>query len=94
MRESWLRRLEALEEARKLQDGPLEITCINLIRADGIPVEVTFASDLGGFVCRRGVGEELDAFKSRASDECRAIRWRCVPILVFLKKEASDAALL
>jgi hypothetical protein len=43
MRESWQRRLEALEEARKLQDGPLEITCINFIRADGRPVEVAFA---------------------------------------------------
>ena len=95
MREPWLRRLEALEEARKLQDDLPEITCINFIRADGRPVEVTFASDLGGFVCHRNADEPLAAFKDRAHDEYAATNPRRPAYLVFLKREGSfDAARL
>ena len=41
--EAFRRRLEALEEARKLQDAPVQITHVNFVHADGSPVESTVA---------------------------------------------------
>jgi hypothetical protein len=92
MHEKFRRRLEALEELAKLRSGPTQIRHIAFVRADGSPVDATIARGPSNFICRRAIGEELEAFKSRASDECRAIRWRVPPILVFLTEEASDAA--
>jgi hypothetical protein len=90
MRETFWKRLEALEELRALRDGPVEIRHIAFIHPDGTEVEATIASGPGGFVCRRAIGEELEAFKSCAS-KCLAIRWRVLAILVFLDGEPSEA---
>jgi hypothetical protein len=72
MRENMWGRLEALEEARKLRDAPLLIRHINFICADGSEVEATLAKGPDGFIRRRAIGEELDAFKARVDGECEA----------------------
>jgi hypothetical protein len=84
--------LKTLEGIRKLQDGPVRL--ISFVHADGRPIEATVANGPGGFICRRAIGEELDAFKSRASDECRATNPRGPAILVFLEREPSGRALI
>ena len=62
MRETLWRRLEALEEIRKMQkNGPVRIAHISFVDAYGRPVEATVANGPGGFICRRAIGEELDA---------------------------------
>ena len=84
MREMLWRRLEALEEIHGLRDGPVRITHFNFVRADGSEVEGTVATGPANFVCHRRIGEELDAFQARASDECRATHWRGPMIFVFM----------
>jgi hypothetical protein len=90
MREPLWRRLEALEEIRKRRNGAVPIRHIGFVDAYGRPAEVAVAKGPGGFICRRAIGEELDAFRARAGEECRASRGPA--ILVFLR-EPSDAAL-
>jgi hypothetical protein len=41
--EVFRRRLEALEEARKLRDGPVQTISINFVNPDKTPVEATVA---------------------------------------------------
>jgi hypothetical protein len=81
--------LEALEGFRKLRHDPVRI--IRFIHADGSELQATIAKGPHGFVCRRGPGEELDAFRARASAECRATRG---PVILIMdqEKEPSDAA--
>jgi hypothetical protein len=89
------RRLEALEERRKMQDGPVLIRQLCFINPDRTEVEATVAKEWAGdFVSYRRPGEALDAFKSRASDECRATKPREPVFLFFMdqKEESSDAA--
>jgi hypothetical protein len=91
-RESFKRRLEALEEASKLDAGSLEVRHINFVGRDGLPVDATVARGPGDFVCHRAVGEELAEFRLHASNECIASKPRVpVAILVFTK-EVPDAA--
>jgi hypothetical protein len=87
MRESMLRRLEALEAIQRLRDGPMSIGGI-IFGGPDFEIDATFAIGPGDFVCRREPGESLDDFKSRAFAECLASKPR-VPraILVFLDEE-------
>jgi hypothetical protein len=98
-RESWRRRLTALEEARKLQDGPLHLVMICFVKADWssgrlerVEVDSTVAQDLNGFACHRNADEPLAAFQDRARDEYAATKPRNPAFLLFLKRESSDAA--
>jgi hypothetical protein len=79
MHERFKALLAALEEARRLQDQPVEMRHIRFIRADGSEIEATVAKGPRGFICRRAVGEELDAFYLRADAECRAANPRGWP---------------
>jgi hypothetical protein len=92
MHEKFRKRLEALEEFYKLQDGPLHVRHINFVRADGHEVDATLAKGPGNFVCRRAMGEELIDFKARASDECLALKPRVPCAILLFMREASDAA--
>jgi hypothetical protein len=88
MHEAFRRRIETLEEERKQQNEPVRITHVAFVHADGRQVEATVASGPANFVCHRGIGEELDAFKSRASDECRAASPRGPVVLVFMEEQS------
>jgi hypothetical protein len=94
MRETWWRRLEALEKARALRDAPLEVRYIGFVDRDGNEIEPTFARGPGDFICHRAANETLADFSTRATAECLTAKPRVpVAILVFLTEEASDAAL-
>jgi len=91
MHERFRRRLEVLEEARKLQDATQKIISIGFINPDKTPVVPTVArtSDCD-FECFRHEGEDEDAFRARAHSECRAADPRPVQILIFSDKEISQ----
>jgi hypothetical protein len=92
MRETFWKRLEALEEVRKLQDGPVVIRQLCFINPDRTEVEATIARGPGDFICRREPGESLDEFKARASRECPPGNiFKPPPILVFLTGESPNA---
>jgi hypothetical protein len=81
-----------------VRDEPVRIVQIGFVHADGRPVEATVAKGPGGFICRRGPDEELDAFKARADEECRLEieakgRPQAPAILIFMdqEEEPSDA---
>ena len=90
MHEAFRRRLEALEEARRLQDGPPQMISIGFVNGDKTPVIPTVAWT-GNFECWRLEGEDEDAFRARAHSECRAADPRPVQILIFSDKEISHA---
>src|ERR1700752_940801 len=75
-RDSIRKRIAALEEYSSYQRGPIEVRHLRFINADGGEVDATLAQGPYGFVCRRESGEELDAFKSRATDEVIAAKPR------------------
>jgi hypothetical protein len=83
--EVFRRRLEALEEARKLRDGPVQTISINFVSPDKTPVEATVARTANcDFECWRLEGESADDFKSRAHAEAHAADPRPpVQILIF-----------
>jgi hypothetical protein len=81
MHEKFRRRLEALEEARRLQDGPPRIISIVF------PPVVPTVAWTGDFRCWRREGEDEDRFMARA----RAADPRPVQILIFSDKELSHA---
>jgi hypothetical protein len=92
MRETFWKRLEALEEIPKLRNAPVEIRHISFIHPDGSEVEATIASGPGGFVCHREPDETLDGFKSRAHSECPPAKPHLPPpILIFTTEGPSDA---
>jgi hypothetical protein len=93
MHEKFRRRLEALEEARKHQDGPVQTRSIYFVDGDGTRVEPMVAWS-GDFKCYRGVGEDEDTFRIRAHAEARAADPRPpVQILIFSDLEDTlDAA--
>ena len=82
MHEAFRRRLEALEEARRLQDGPPQMISIGFVNPDKTPIAPTVAWT-GDFKCWRLEGEDEDAFRARAHAECRAADPRPVQILIF-----------
>jgi hypothetical protein len=87
MHEKFRRRIEELEEARRKQDEPLRIVRVVFVGADRKQISATVAQGPAGFVCHRGKDEDLDAFQSRASDECRAT---CARGPVFLDDDPDD----
>jgi hypothetical protein len=82
MHDAFRRRLEALEETRKLQD--LAATQIISVTYEGM--EATFAQGPRGFICYRHANEELVDFHDRAEAECRSYipRPQVPPVLLFL----------
>jgi hypothetical protein len=91
MHEAFKRRVAALEEARKLQNGPPQMISINFVNPDKTPVIPTVAWT-GDFKCWRLEGEDEDTFRARAHSECRAADPRPVQILIFSDKEISQQA--
>jgi hypothetical protein len=82
--EVFRRRLEALEEARKLRDGPVQTISINFVNPDKTPVEATVARTANcDFEVFRLEGESADDFKHRAHAEARAADPRPLQILIF-----------
>jgi hypothetical protein len=89
--EAFRRRLEALEEARRLQDGPPKMISVGFINPDKTPVEATVAWTTDcSFETFRREGEDEAAFRARAHSECRAADPRPVQILIFSDKEISQ----
>jgi hypothetical protein len=82
MHERFRQRLEALEEARKLQRAAMRSIYVVLAGAEG---EATCASGPCNFICRRHDGEGLDQFEHRADNEFWAAnpRWPLPPIFIF-----------
>ena len=89
--EAFRRRLEALEEARKLRDGEPHMISIGFANGDGSEVEPTVArtSDCD-FECFRHEGEDEDAFRARAHSECRAADPHPIQILIFNDHSEGD----
>jgi hypothetical protein len=85
MHEAFRKRLEALEEARKLQDAPPHLVSIGFV---GVEPTVAWSGD---FKCWRREGEDEDTFDARAHAECRAADPRPVQILIFSDKEISQS---
>ena len=81
--EAFRRRLEALEEARKLRDGPVPMRSIFFVNPDGTRASPTVARGPRNFECWRNAGEEEMEFESRARAECRATVQHPFHILVF-----------
>ena len=78
MHKSFRRRLEALEEVRKLQDAPVQIVHVGFV---GVEPTVARGRD---FECARLAGEDEATFRARASDECRAAADPRLPqVLIF-----------
>ena len=92
MRETWWRRLEALEKSRRLRSLALESRHIIFVDSDGAELQATIAKGPGNFVCHRRADEELVAFHDRVDDELRAFNPhpRVPPILVFMTSEPCD----
>jgi hypothetical protein len=82
MHERFRRRLEVLEEARKLQDGPVQMRSIYFVDGDGTRVVPTMAWS-GNFECWRREGEDELEFRARARAECRATNPRPPMVLIF-----------
>jgi hypothetical protein len=82
MHDAFRRRLEALEETRKLQ-RQAEMHIISVM-CEGL--ESTYAEGPRGFICHRRADEELIDFEDRAELECRAYipHPQVPPILLFL----------
>jgi hypothetical protein len=91
MHEAFRRRLEALEEARRLQDGPPNLISVGFINPDKTPVEATVAW-IDDFKCFRLAGEDADDFERRAHAKFRARYPRPVQILIFSQGEISSHA--
>jgi hypothetical protein len=83
------RRIEVLEEARKLRDGEPQLISVEFVNPDKTPVEATVAWT-GDFKCWRLEGESADDFEHRAHAEARAADPRPVQILIFSDKEISQ----
>ena len=84
MTHDFRRRLEALEEARKLQAAPPRLISVMF------PPVVPTVAWTDNFECRRLAGESVDDFEERAHAECRAAEPRPVQILIFSRKEISS----
>ena len=82
MHERFRQRLEALEEARKLQRLGMRSLYICF---EGASWETKEASGPANFVCRRHDGEPLEAFEGRCDTEFRIAypRWPVPPVFVF-----------
>jgi hypothetical protein len=62
LHEAFRRRLEVLEEARRLANGPAQTININFLYGDGSPVQATVARTVDrSFECLRLEGEDADA---------------------------------
>jgi hypothetical protein len=82
MHDAFRRRLEVLEEAHRLANGPVQIVNINFVCSDGTPVVPTVARGRN-FECFRRDGEEETLFRARANAEARALANGLVQILIF-----------
>jgi hypothetical protein len=89
MHERVRQRLEVLE-ARALANAPVQIVHINFVGADKVRVEPTVARGRD-FECFRLAGEDLDAFRARASLEARATAPPGPMVLIFPEEETSRA---
>jgi hypothetical protein len=71
MREALLRRLEAIEEARRLRHrAAMGIIHIVFDRLDGSEMEADYA-EAPGFICYRRPDEALADFEARCDEELR-----------------------
>jgi hypothetical protein len=84
MHERFKRRLEILEEHRRMRNAPVEVRHICFVDRDRREIDATRAIGPGDFCCYRNAGEGLAEFKQRASDECLQRKSSPCPILVFL----------
>jgi hypothetical protein len=87
MLEKFLKRLGALEEARKLQEAGQPMVSLGFMNPDKTLVEFRVAFS-GGFKCYRNDGESEKDFETRAHTEVRAIdKGLPPPILIFSDRE-------
>jgi hypothetical protein len=69
--EAFRRRLEALEEARKLRDGEPQLISVGFVNPDKTPVEATVARTADcDFECVRREGEDEAAFRGAGVLTC------------------------
>jgi hypothetical protein len=82
MRESLWRRLEAVEESRRLRKAALESVYIVFPGLD--PTQ--HISGPRGFICHRDTGEALDQFERRADGAFRLANphWPLPAVLIFM----------
>jgi hypothetical protein len=83
MREFLRRRLETVEEAHRLANGPPQTVSIFFVNPDGSRASPVVARGASDFACWRHEGEEEMEFQARAKAECRAFDPRPLHILVF-----------
>jgi hypothetical protein len=81
MHEAFKKRLEALEEARKLQREALQSIYVCF---EGAGWDPSRADGPANFVCWRHDGEPLEAFEGRCDTEFRVAypRWPLPPIFI------------
>jgi hypothetical protein len=80
--EKFRKRLEVLEKAAALANGPPQIINIGFINPDKTRVDPTVAW-IGDFKCQRCEGEEEAAFRARAHAEAQAADPGPLQILIF-----------
>jgi hypothetical protein len=85
MRETFRKRLEVLEKAAAMANAPVQITSVSFV---GVESTVARGRD---FECWRLEGEDEDAFRARANDECRATNPRPPVVLVFHPEDLPHA---
>jgi hypothetical protein len=83
MHEAFKRRIAQLERERAQQAQPSFVIAFRFIDRDGAPIDAVVAKGPGNFISRRREGEALDAFHTRAEQECLAARPCGMPSVLF-----------
>jgi hypothetical protein len=81
------KRVELLEAESKMRKGATSAYCLFFTDRDGSREGVDIAKGPADFICHRQPDEELEAFQTRAVDECLALKPK-VPIagIIFMKE--------